>query len=43
LIRNALENGALNAEMRAIFQELQNPSETSAGSEGDVMNEIKAM
>lgn len=35
LIRTALASGGLNAEMRAILQDLQSPSYTSTGSEGD--------
>ncbi len=35
LIRSALASGAFDAEMRAILQELQSPSCTSTGSEGD--------
>lgn len=35
LIRDALAAGRFNAEMKAIIQELQSPSETVAGFEGD--------
>ncbi len=35
LIRSALASGGLDAEMKAILQELQSPSYTATGSEGD--------